>query len=206
MLFWIVLFSVALDFTSTLKCEFLSCSKYTAAFIYLWSNENMLCVVRAYSSTPETKFSVLSISVVFALKNMRFYTLFAFSINSFNNNISSNCYVIVDESLFLEKKKKYTLWHYEDYSTFVELFTQLSFILLYNHLWVQFFVLYLSFALIYICCYSQYSLKKEIQYFIILSVLCTRLVRNYVEKYALHTSKIKLDTSNIYFLFLFVAF
>ena len=52
--------SVALDFTSTLKCVFLFYSKYTTAHtICLWSNGHMLCVVRAYF-TIETKFSVLS--------------------------------------------------------------------------------------------------------------------------------------------------
>ena len=45
MQYWIVLFSVALDFTSTLKCVFVFYSKYTAALICLW---------RAYFTT-ETK-------------------------------------------------------------------------------------------------------------------------------------------------------
>ena len=48
MQYWIVLFTVALDFTSTLKCRFLFYSKYTTALVYLWSNGNILCIVRGF--------------------------------------------------------------------------------------------------------------------------------------------------------------
>ena len=83
-----------------------------------------------------------------------FYTFFVFAINSFNSNLSSNFIVFENKEKEKKKeiekkkrkKKKYKLWHYEDYNIFAVLFTQLSFILLYNSLCVQ-----LSFLVLYLC-------------------------------------------------------
>ena len=44
--YWIVPFSVAFDYTSTLKCVFLFYSEYTTALICLWNNGHMPCIVR----------------------------------------------------------------------------------------------------------------------------------------------------------------
>ena len=42
------------------------------------------------------------------------------------------------------------------------------------------FVIYLCFTHIYICCYSQYSLMRKIQFYTLLCILCTRLLYTFM--------------------------
>ena len=58
-LYWIVLFSVAFDFTCTLKYVFLFYSKHPTALICLWSDGHMFRVLRAHFFI-DIKFAVLS--------------------------------------------------------------------------------------------------------------------------------------------------
>ena len=92
---------------------------------------------------------------------------------------------IYKEKKWRKKKKKCTLWQYEDSNMFVVLFKQLSFIMLYNGLYVKLlcFVFYLCCTLIYICCYNSYSLMRKIQFCTLLSVLCTRLIDSMLNPY-----------------------
>ena len=159
MQYWIVLFSVALDFTCAHKCVFLSYSKYTTTLICLWNDGQMFWVVKVYF-TIDTKFAVLSNEFQqyqrwkICLHMVSIH--FLFCINSFNNNPSSNCYVnnIVIEQKRKHKerekrkrnKKKLTLWHCEDYNISIVHYIQLSFTLLYSGLCVQLFFFFSNFV------------------------------------------------------------
>ena len=85
-----------------------------------------------------------SVNVETKCVHKSFDKFFAFAINSFNNNLSSNCYVnnvVIEKNEKREKKKrkkkKFILWQYEEYNIFIVHFIQLPFILLCNGVFVQ---------------------------------------------------------------------
>ena len=77
-----------------------------------------------------------------------------------------------------EKKRKekpvVTLWRLQYFCC--TLHTTLFYTVVHRFKRAVVFVLYLCFTLIYIYCYSQYSILGKMQYRTILSVLCTRLL------------------------------
>ena len=112
------------------------------------------------------------------------YTFFAFAINSFNNNHSSNCYVnngdIEKKKRKLKKEKKRKgrrrNANCDTIKSIIFLLYTTYNCLLYCSTTVYLCSCFLVLYLIYICCYSQYSLMRKVQYCLLICVLCTRLV------------------------------
>ena len=131
-----------------------------------------------FNTANVEKYAYISLSVYF----------FAFTINSFNNNLSSNCQVnnIVVEKKKEKKKKRKRKARRRRRNAYCDTMLSIIFLLytsynciLYHCTRVYmrscFVVLYIYCTLIYICRYRQYSI---IQYCTLLCHLCTRLINS----------------------------